>query len=254
MVSAPRRRSTTAPRSTAIDRSARADALRRFAAEVSGRQDLDGLFHDVIDESFELFGVDEAGLWMYDDSATPLKLAAQRGLSRDVLDVIATLPRDAPTLGMDAMRSHEVRIMRGDLSGTVPTVQVMYERAGIRTVCFIPIVFHEEPLGLLTLYHHRDYAWTDDETELVRAFADHMATAIGNARLANSTRTLAARLRVISELAARLSHLQDVSGIAQAIVAETRQLIDYDTIRVYRVDSDTGWCEPIAVQDVDGRS
>jgi diguanylate cyclase (GGDEF)-like protein len=152
---------------------------------------------------------------------------------------------------MEAMRRHEVRIMRGDLSGTLPAVQVMYERAGIRTVCFVPIVFYDESLGLLTLYHHSDYAWTDDETELVRAFADHLATAISNARLANATRTLAARLRVISELAARLSHLHDVPGIAHAIVAETRQLIDYDTIRVYRVDEDTGWCEPIASQGED---
>lgn len=67
--------------------------------------------------------------------------------------------------------------MRGDLGGTVPWVQAMYERAGIRRVCFIPIGFHGEPLGLLTLYHHRDYACTDDELGLVRAFADHMVTA-----------------------------------------------------------------------------
>ena len=34
----------------------------------------------------------------------------------------------------------------------------------------------------------RGYAWTADETDLARAFADHMATAIGNARLADSRR------------------------------------------------------------------
>ncbi len=214
----------------------------------SGRQDLDGLFRDVIDESFTLFGVDEAALWMYDDTPTPLKLAAQRGLSPDVLQIIETLPRDAPTAGMEAMRRNEVRVMRGDLSHTLPAVQAMYERAGIRTICFVPIVFRGESLGLLTLYHHRDYAWTDDETEVARAFGDHMATAIGNARLASSTRTLAARLQVISQLARRLSHLRDVPGIANTIVSETRQLIDYDTIRVYNVDPDTGWCDAIAYQ------
>ena len=104
------------------------------------------------------------------------------------------------------------------------------------------------------LYHLSDYAWTADETELARAFADHMATAIGNARLAESTRTLAERLRAISELAGRLNRLQDVEGIAQAIVAEARPLIDHDTIRVYRVDHDSGMCEPIALPgDVPGR-
>jgi diguanylate cyclase (GGDEF)-like protein len=246
MVSAHRGRTAVTKPAATTARATRADALRRFAAEVSGRQDLDGLFRDVIDESFTLFGVDEAGLWMYDDSPTPLKLAAQRGLSPDVLQIIETLPRDAPTAGMEAMRRNEVRVMRGDLSQTVPAVQEMYERAGIRTICFVPIVFRGEPLGLLTLYHHRDYGWTDDETEVARAFADHMATAISNARLASSTRTLAARLQVISQLARRLSHLRDVPGIANTIVSETRQLIDYDTIRVYRVDQDSGWCEAIA--------
>ena len=49
-----------------------------------------------------------------------------------------------------------------------------------------------------------------------------MATAIGNARLAESTRTMADRLQAISELASRLNRLQDVEGIAQAIVAGTR--------------------------------
>jgi len=64
----------------------RADALRRIAAKVSGRLDLDGLFRDVIDESFALFGVDQAGLWTYDESPTPLRLVAQRGLSPEILE------------------------------------------------------------------------------------------------------------------------------------------------------------------------
>ena len=63
-----------------------------------------------------------------------------------------------------------------------------------------------------------------------------------------STRTMTGRLRAISELAGRLSRLQDLQGIALAIVAEARRLIDHDTIRVYRVDHETRMCEPIAFQ------
>ncbi len=53
---------TTPAASPPPDAPPRADALRRIAAEVSGRHDLDGLFRDVIDEAFALFGVDQAGL------------------------------------------------------------------------------------------------------------------------------------------------------------------------------------------------
>ena len=246
MVSAHERPAIDAKPSPSPNDPTRADALRRFAAEVSGRQDLAGLFGDVIDESFTLFGVDAAGLWTYDGSPTPLHLAGQRGLAREVLEIVATLPRDAPTAGMEAMREREVRVMGGDLEGALPDVRERYLAAGIRTICYVPIVFGDETLGLLVLYHTTDYSWTADETELARAFADHMATAITNARLADATRTLAERLRAISELAGRLNRLQDAHGVARAIVAEARRLIDYDTIRVYLVDHETGMCEPIA--------
>ena len=227
----------------------RADALRRFAAEVSGRQDLAGLFEDVIDESFTLFGVEAAGLWTYDGSPTPLHLAAQRGLAPEVLEIVGSLPRDAPTAGMEAMRDRSVQVLGGELQGTLPDVRERYLAAGIRTICYVPIVFGDETLGLLVLYHTTDYNWTADETELARAFADHLATAISNARLADSTRTLAERLRAISELAGRLNRLQDARGVARAIVAEARRLIDYDSIRVYVVDHETGMCEPVAYHD-----
>ncbi len=236
------------PPTSAGDRPTRADALRRIAAEVSGRHDLDGLFRDVIDEAFTLFGVDQAGLWMYDDGPTPLRAVAQRGLSEEIVDLVDTLPRDAKTLGMDALREQQVRVLSGDLAATVPRLRTIYRRAGVRTICYVPIVFRDVPLGLLVLYHLRDYAWTPDETELARAFADQMATAIGNARLAESTRTMTDRLRAISELAGRLNRLQDLDGIAQAIVAGTKSLIDHDTIRVYRVDHERGMCEPIGFQ------
>ena len=167
----------------------RTAALRRIAAEVSGRHDLDGLFRDVIDEAFTLFGVDQAGLWTYDDGPRPLRLVAQRGLSPEILEIIATLPRDARTAGMDALRERQVRVLGGRLETTVPAVRAAYRRAGVRTICFVPIVFRDAPLGLLVLYHRSDHDWTPDETELARAFADHMATAIGNARLADCSTT-----------------------------------------------------------------
>ena len=56
----------------------------------------------------------------------------------------------------------------------------------------------------------------------------------------DSGRTLASRLTSIAELAGRLGHLQDLDGIAWAIVGEARRLIDHDTIRVYRVDHERG--------------
>jgi diguanylate cyclase (GGDEF)-like protein len=229
----------------------RADALRRIAAEVSGRQDLAGLFEDVLDESVRLFGVDRAGLWLYDASdPTPLSLAAGRGLSTIIVDTIASLPHDARTTGMQALRDHRVRVLDQAMRTTTATLRRVYREIGVKTVCYVPLVFGDEPLGLLVLYHATRYDWTADERSLARAFGDQMATAIGSARLADSGRTLASRLTSIAELAGRMGEFQGIDDIAWAIVGEARRLLDHDTIRIYRVDHDSGMCEPLAFQGV----
>jgi diguanylate cyclase (GGDEF)-like protein len=227
----------------------RAESLGRIAAEVSGRRDLTGLFHDIIDEAFKLFGVDRAGLWTYDETKdVPLELAAQRGLPAVIVDAVTSLPRDARTAGMDALRMRRVRVLDRAMRQTTSTLREVYRAIGVGSICFVPLVFGDEVLGLLVLYHREAYEWTPSERTLARAFGDQMATAIGSTRLAESRRTLAERLSSIADLAGRLSGLVDQEAIAWAIVTEAKRLIELDTIRVYRVDHATAMCEPVAFE------
>ena len=225
----------------------RAEALRRIASEVSGKLDLTSVFDAVIDNAQALFGIDRCGLWLVEADDHPLRLVAQRDLSPEVIAAVGHLHRDARTAGMKALRERRIHVMtpRGAAS---PELRRAYRADGIQTICFVPIVFRDEPLGLLVLYHQATHDWPSEELELARAFADQMAAAIANARLHEGVQSLVARLRAISDLASRLNRIQDVNGIGAAIVAETRSLIDFDTIRVYRVDDEADACEPVAFQ------
>jgi diguanylate cyclase (GGDEF)-like protein len=243
------RRPTAVARGAETTDPTRADALGRIAAKVSGRRDLTGLFDDIIDEAFVLFGVDRAALWTYDPTAEhPLELAAQRGLPPVIIDAVNSLPKDARTAGMDAIRRRRVRVLDRDMRSTTHALREVYKAIGVGSVCFVPLVYGGDALGLLVLYHREAYGWTPAERALARAFGDHMATAIGTARLADSRRGLADRLSSIAELAGRLSGLHDRASIAAAIVEEAKRLIEHDTIRVYHVDHPTGMCEPIAFE------
>ncbi|HEY7524158.1 MAG TPA: diguanylate cyclase [Candidatus Limnocylindrales bacterium] len=223
------------------------EALRRLASDLSGTEDLPALFEDVLDDSRAIFSVDRVGLWLYDGSPNPFKLAAQRGLSIGMVEWQASLPADAESPSLRAVRTHSVVVLSDALAQTTTAaLRAMYEQAGIATVCFVPVVFRAEALGVLILYHATAYEWTADEIELARSFADGIATAIGNARLAEANRQLAARLSAIQELALKLNRMRDVEAIGEAIVHEAQHLIEHDTIRVYRVDTETGMCEPIA--------
>ena len=128
-------------------------------------------------------------------------------------------------------------------------MQASYRREGIKTACLVPLVSQDRALGIIGLYHVRVRDWPEDELALAQAFANQAAVAISNARLYRSVADQAARMRSIQDLSARLNRLTDVQAIAEAIVAEASTLAAYHDIRVYTVDWETRFCEPVAYTD-----
>jgi diguanylate cyclase (GGDEF)-like protein len=259
-VSEPDRRSTAeiepASLSGIRDQLAGGDALRRLAAEVSGQLDLETLFADVVADAMALFSLARMGLWLYDSTHShPFSLAAQHGLSPAVIEWVSSLEMDSPAVGLVAVRTGTVTTLRDTQVDLVdPEIRAIYAGNDIRSVCFAPIVFRDEPLGLVVLYHDAIHDWTDAETALARGFADQMAAAIGNARLVESVHSLAARLEAVQELGVRLNRTRGIDAIAEVIVEGAARLVDYDSIRVYRVDHATGMCEPTAFRGSFGGS
>ena len=135
-----------AARRRSHDLPTRAAALRRIAAEVSGRQDLDGLFQRRHRRGLHAVRrrpgrpVDLRRL-----ARRRSRLVAQRGLSREILEIVATLAARRPD-GRDGPRSASARSASSTASSRrpCPTVRAHLPRApGIRTICFVPIVFRD---------------------------------------------------------------------------------------------------------------
>jgi len=223
---------------------ARVAALRRVVSEVSANLELDQVFQDVLDSSRTLFGADVAGLWLIHPGDHPFQLVAHRDLDAELIAAVAAVTDEDPVIGNQAVRERRPIVVEDPLAA--PAFADIYERLGFRRVNFVPLIFRDEPVGILVLYHRTPYDWTPDELELCVSFASQMATAVANGRLFNTVREGAARLKAIQELSSRLNRIQDVEGIGEAIVAEADRLIAHDTIRVYRVDHITQLCEPVA--------
>jgi len=240
-----RRAAQSSPVQVARDPAASANALRRIAAEVSGQLDLETIMADLVADAMALFSLARMGFWLYDERrAHPFSLAAQHGVGDEVIEWVSSLRSDDEAAGLVAIRTGEVVTLRDTLvDGLADPVRDIYRRNGIRSVCFAPIIFRGEPLGILVLYHDRVHQWTAEETAIARGFADQMATAVSNARLNHSVRSLAARLEAVQELAVRLNGTRDLDEIARVLVEGTESLIVTDSIRVYRVDHDAGACE-----------
>ena len=244
------------PRSDALRRLAPtlsgSDALRRLASELSGSGALQPVLEEVLDNSGRLFHADRSGLWLWHPTEEhPLELVASREFPQAIERRVRAETGNSALAGFEALRTERVIVFRDSTDAALtPEMRELYAANGISSLCFVPAVFRGAPVALLVLYHNEPYDWSPDEAALAGSFGDTIATAIGNTRLMASVEDLAARLRAIQDLSARLSGIQDVRGIGDAIVAEARALIAYDTLRVYRVEHETGWCEPIAFEGV----
>ncbi len=207
---------------------------------------LDAILAEIVDRAVTLFAADAAGLWRFEAEADrPFRLAAERGVSPDLLRVVADLRREEPAPGLRALAEDRVVVI--DRAGAYnERLRAVYERNGFETICFVPVVLDGAPLGLLVLYHRSDHIWTEAARALARGFAEHVAMAIQNGRLYGSLQDLAARLRAIQDLGLRLDRIRDVTGIGEAIVDEVGILLDVDTVRVYEIDEKRQTCEPIA--------
>ena len=219
-----------------------------IAAGVGGRTELGTLFGAAVDEARSRFAVPRVGLWLYDESrAHPFSLAAQHGLSAEVLGWVSMLAADSDATSLRAVRSGRVLAVRDAVAGTSSSVlREIYERNRIASTCFVPIVLRDQCLGLLVLYDEAPRDWTQQEAVRVAELAERLAGGIDSARLHESVRSLAGRLEAIHDFALRLNRIGDLDTIATVIVEGTERLIEHDTIRVYRVDHAAGILEPIA--------
>ena len=223
-------------------------ALRRIASELSGTDELQHVFEDVLDDAIRLFQLDRAAIWLWNPGHEPaLEMAAGRNVPPELRRRAAEIASGFDENALETFRAGTALVYRDSGAATLPPeIRSLYAKLGIMSICVVPAVFRHEPVGYFIFYHERPFEWNDEQVGLAQSLGDSVATAIGNARLVQSVQSLVARLRAVQDLSAQLSGIQDVRGIGEAIVAEARALVTYDTIRVYRVDHETGWCEPVS--------
>ncbi len=229
---------------------ARSRALRHVAQELAGQLDLRTVLDDIVDRTRTLFDADKAGLWLIEDGEFPFHVAAVRGIGEAFQLQTRQLTWDTPAVGVQASRERRTIVVRNaDSRPGIGAMQHVYREEGIKTACLVPLVSHDQALGVIGLYHTRDREWPEDEVALAQSFANQAAVAISNARLYRSVADQAARIRSIQDLSSRLNRLTDVQAIADAIVSEASSLAAYHDIRVYVVNWETGFCEPVAFTD-----
>jgi len=205
------------------------------------------LFDDVL-ASVELVLVADGAAFWREEADHSLVLTTSRSISKDVLEAF---DRHVATPLQSIMQrwpdSPLVAVPLNDPSNPIAEeIRQVAEQQEIVGLAGVPCRVLGEMMGMLVVIHRRPHAWSVRDLGLATGLAGQLATALQNAGLYASVRSLANRLAAIHELSLRLNQLKDVAAIDEAIVSDVSRLVECDTVRVYRLDPDDKAFRPVA--------
>jgi serine phosphatase RsbU (regulator of sigma subunit) len=199
----------------------RAVALLSVLDEAIAHLSLAHTLETAVDRVGELVSCDCVGVYLLEGDE--LELAAGRGIEGDHLPVAERLLELAlgpfRARGMvvieDAARDLRLASVRDDAA-----------QAGIESAVGVPLLVHEELIGLITAYLPHGRALSESETGLLTALAVQLGVVVQNARLHEQAKTLSEEreqaLRAEQRTATRLRALSEISG-------SFAESLDFDT-------------------------
>jgi PAS domain S-box-containing protein len=199
------------------------------------------LLSNAVEEAARLLNADGAMVYLVDADEGMLRFAVDAGIrnpeARQLIRDLS-LPVGVGLFG-HAIASGEV-VVSGDYRRDkrfphAPATDRIVTIADMRSMAAAPLIAEGEVLGALGAYSSRLDDFAEPEVALLRALADHAATAIANerliARLARSQEELARRVeaqRTLGQISARIAVIRQPREILQLVVEAARRLIGSD--------------------------
>ncbi|MBA2265665.1 MAG: GAF domain-containing protein [Chloroflexi bacterium] len=215
------------------------------ARATAEQQDSHALLTRAVEEAARLLNADGAMVYLVDPDEGRLRFAVDAGIgSPEARQLIRdlSLPIGVGLFG-HAISSGEV-VVSGDYRRDKrfqhsPVADRIVTIADMRSMAAAPLIAEGEVLGALGAYSSRIDDFEEAEIALLRALADHAATAIANQRLIERLARSQAELRErsdaqrsLAEIAAQIASLHDPLTVIQRAVTDAARLLRADRAQV----------------------
>ncbi len=191
--------------------------LNAISSTLYGSLELSGVFNKAVHMVGELMSSDVTLLYIANEAARVLELAAYQGVSADLVPGLKPLKTDAGIYGQ-VVKTGQGLIIEDDI-GNPPELHSLFLRLNIRTHMVIPLVFQERVSGVVCIGVRPPKIFTDYDRDLMISVGREIAVAIENARLYGIQRRTTEQLRLsegkyhrLFELASDAIFVTDLSG------------------------------------------
>ncbi|HXR88152.1 MAG TPA: ATP-binding protein [Stellaceae bacterium] len=204
-------------------------ALGEVSQAVNSTLDLTALLATIVAKAAQLSGTEAGAIYVYDEDRGEFRLRATHGMSKALIDAIASEHIDLQdtTIGLAAL--HRAPIQLPDLNDAPRTaIQEAILNAGFRALLVVPLLRPEHIVGALVIRRRAPGNFTKATIDLLETFASQSVLAIQNARLFSEIEEKGHQLEIASQhksqFLANMSH--ELRTPLNAILGYTELMLD----------------------------
>lgn len=219
-----------------------ASTLQEIARTISSTLDPAQVFEQVLEQLERVVEYDSASIFLVDNDE--LRLAAARGFA-DVESLIGlTLELNSELIDARMLRTGEPMVVADvqQHAGWLKS-EDLPESDAIRGWIGAPLIVRDRVVGVVNVDSHRPGAYTEEDVEVVSAFADHAATAVSNARLFAQTQRQVQATQALAETARVVTASLDIDDVLQRILQQTMRSLGAEAASLALIDKDAGELE-----------
>ena len=220
----------------AIEAAREAETLRRSGAAVLEALEEGEVIDRILDALAEVVPYDSASVQLLREGH--LEIVGGRGWEDPgrVLGLRFPVPGDNPNT--QVIRSRQPLILEDAPAAHTPFREPPHDH--IRSWLGVPLIARGQVLGMLTLDSTEPGHFSREDARLAKAFADHVAVTLLNARLLEETGRRARHLETLMVAVRGLLAGLDLSETLSRILEAAGEALEADRAAVYLLDSERG--------------
>ena len=206
--------------------SALLDAIYRLSEATARATDISQIYEEALDAPRRALEADRASVMLLDPDGV-MRFKAWRGLSEEYRRAVeghSPWPPDAPD--PQPVLVPDVR-SAPELHDLAPTILA----EGIHALAFIPLTYQGRLMGKFMIYYDRPHTFTENEVQLARIIAGHIAFALAR------TQAEAVRISLLSRIESERRRLDELVSSVPGVVWEAWGRPDEATQRINYVSS-----------------
>jgi nitrate/nitrite-specific signal transduction histidine kinase len=218
------------------DRTKELAALNAIAATVSQSLDIAEILDHALDKTLEVIGIEAGGIYLLDEEANVLTIAAQRGFSPQFAAAVDKLKVGEGFSGR-VVQSGQPLVVK-DISADPRLTRMVVREEGLRSVAIVPLSSKGRVPGTLFTITRGYREFTDQDVQLLSSIGHQIGVAVENARLFDAEQRRAEQFRVINEVGRHIVSILDVDELLLEIVRLLKETFGYYLVIIGLIEGD----------------